>query len=45
MATQHDLEASFTQEEGPMCLGGIEALVRLTLCQVRAPDGRRGFRP
>ena len=33
----------FTQEEGDIHLGGIDALVRLTLDQVRT-DARRGLK-
>jgi indolepyruvate ferredoxin oxidoreductase len=41
MATRYDPEALFTQEEGLIHLGGIQALVRLPLDQIRA-DRRRG---
>ena len=38
MATRHDPKALFTREEGLIHFGGIDALVRLTLDQVRT-DG------
>jgi indolepyruvate ferredoxin oxidoreductase len=38
-----DPKATFTQEEGQIHLGGIDALVRLTLDQVRT-DARRGLK-
>ena len=41
MATRHDPSALFTKEEGLIHLGGIQALVRLPLDQIRA-DRRRG---
>ncbi|MDM0021501.1 indolepyruvate ferredoxin oxidoreductase family protein [Variovorax saccharolyticus] len=43
MATKKDIPNHFTQEEGSIHLGGIDALVRLTLDQVRT-DARRGLR-
>jgi len=42
MATRHDPSLLFTQEEGWLQLGGIQALVRLPLDQIRA-DRRRGL--
>jgi indolepyruvate ferredoxin oxidoreductase len=44
MATRHDPSLLFTQEEGWLQLGGIQALVRLPLDQIRA-DRRRGLKP
>ena len=43
MATRHDPSLLFTQEEGWLQLGGIQALVRLPLDQIRA-DRRRGLK-
>jgi indolepyruvate ferredoxin oxidoreductase len=41
--TQQDSPNAFTKEEGVIHIGGIDALVRLTLDQVRA-DARRGLK-
>ena len=43
MATKQDTVNIFTQQSGTIHLGGIDALVRLTLDQIRA-DERRGLR-
>ena len=43
MSSKQDMTNSFTQEQGVINIGGIDALVRLTLDQVRA-DARRGLR-
>jgi indolepyruvate ferredoxin oxidoreductase len=43
MSSKQDVGNALTQEEGVVHLGGIEALVRLTLDQVRA-DTRRGLK-
>jgi indolepyruvate ferredoxin oxidoreductase len=43
MSSKQDVSNSFTQEAGVVSLGGIDALVRLTLDQVRT-DGRRGLK-
>jgi indolepyruvate ferredoxin oxidoreductase len=43
MASKQDVANSFTREEGVIHLGGIDALVRLTLDQVRT-DARRGLK-
>lgn len=43
MSSRQDGGAVFTQEEGRIQIGGIDALVRLTLDQVRT-DARRGLR-
>src|ERR1700693_3485782 len=43
MASKQDVANSFTKEEGVIHLGGIDALVRLTLDQVRT-DARRGLK-
>src|SRR5262249_53012504 len=43
MSSKQDITNSFTQEEGVIHLGGIDALVRLTLDQVRT-DARRGLK-
>ena len=43
MSSKQDVSNSFTQEEGVIHLGGIDALVRLTLDQVRT-DARRGLK-
>jgi len=43
MASKQDLATVFTQERGRIHLGGIDALVRLTLDQVRT-DARRGLK-
>ena len=43
MSSKQDISNSFTQEEGFIHLGGIDALVRLTLDQIRA-DARRGLK-
>ncbi|MEN2472171.1 indolepyruvate ferredoxin oxidoreductase family protein [Burkholderia sp. GS2Y] len=43
MASKQDITNMFTQEEGVIHTGGIDALVRLTLDQVRA-DARRGLK-
>ncbi len=42
MSSKQDVTSIFTQEEGDIHLGGIDALVRLTLDQGRA-DARRGL--
>ncbi|MDY0074104.1 MAG: hypothetical protein RBR77_15835, partial [Thauera sp.] len=42
MSSKQDLNKPFTAEEGIIHLGGIEALVRLTLDQIRL-DRRRGL--
>jgi indolepyruvate ferredoxin oxidoreductase len=43
MSSKQDPSSNLTREEGVVHLGGIEALVRLTLDQVRA-DQRRGLK-
>src|SRR5579871_151673 len=43
MASKQDLTAVFTQEEGVIHVGGIDALVRLAFDQVRT-DARRGLK-
>ena len=43
MTAKKDTPNAFTQEEGTVNMGGIDALVRLTLDQVRA-DERRGLK-
>jgi indolepyruvate ferredoxin oxidoreductase len=43
MASKQDLTSLFTQEEGVIHIGGIDALVRLALDQVRT-DARRGLK-
>src|SRR5215470_15607646 len=43
MSTKKDTLNTFTQEEGSIHLGGIDALVRLTLDQIRS-DARRGLK-
>ncbi len=43
MASKQDAINSFTKEEGVIHVGGIDALVRLTLDQVRT-DARRGLK-
>jgi len=43
MSSQQDRVNPFTQEEGEVHLGGIDALVRLTVDQVRT-DARRGLK-
>ncbi|MBS0429957.1 MAG: indolepyruvate ferredoxin oxidoreductase family protein [Proteobacteria bacterium] len=43
MATKKDRPNNFTQQEGEIHLGGIDALVRLTLDQIRT-DARRGLK-
>ena len=43
MSSKQDLTNLFTQESGTIHLGGIDALVRLTLDQVRT-DARRGLK-
>ena len=43
MTSRKDIASAFTQEQGTIHLGGIEALVRLTLDQVRT-DRRRGLK-
>ena len=43
MASKQDVTNSFTREEGVIHIGGIDALVRLTLDQVRT-DARRGLK-
>jgi indolepyruvate ferredoxin oxidoreductase len=43
MSSKKDTVSPFTQEEGTVNMGGIDALVRLTLDQVRA-DERRGLK-
>jgi len=43
MASNKDTASIFTQQEGTIHLGGIEALVRLALDQVRT-DARRGLK-
>jgi len=43
MSSKADISNLFTQEEGSIHLGGIDALVRLTLDQVRT-DARRGLK-
>src|ERR1700674_5462301 len=43
MTSKQDVTNSFTREEGVIHMGGIDALVRLTLDQVRT-DARRGLK-
>ena len=43
MSSKQDLLNTFTREEGDIHLGGIDAIVRLTLDQVRT-DARRGLK-
>jgi indolepyruvate ferredoxin oxidoreductase len=43
MSSKQDTASALTKEEGTVHLGGIEALVRVTLDQVRA-DARRGLK-
>ncbi len=43
MSSKQDLLTTFTKEEGDIHLGGIDAIVRLTLDQVRT-DARRGLK-
>jgi len=43
MSAKQDPNSPFTREEGVVHLGGIDALVRLTLDQIRT-DQRRGLR-
>ena len=43
MSSKQDISNSFTKEEGVIHLGGIDALVRLTLDQIRT-DARRGLK-
>ena len=43
MSSKQDLSSTFTKETGDIHLGGIDALVRLTLDQVRT-DARRGLK-
>ncbi|WP_374260087.1 indolepyruvate ferredoxin oxidoreductase family protein [Zoogloea sp.] len=43
MSSKQDLSTTFTQETGEIHLGGIDAIVRLTLDQVRT-DARRGLK-
>ena len=43
MSSKQDIVNSFTQESGEIHLGGIDALVRLTVDQVRT-DARRGLK-
>jgi indolepyruvate ferredoxin oxidoreductase len=43
MSSKQDITNSFTKEEGVIHLGGIDALVRLTLDQIRT-DARRGLK-
>ncbi len=43
MSSKQDLVNIFTQEEGVVHIGGIDALVRLTLDQIRM-DARRGLK-
>src|SRR5215813_6543928 len=43
MSSKQDITNSFTKEEGSIHLGGIDALVRLTLDQIRT-DARRGLK-
>ena len=43
MASKQDVTNSFTREEGVIHIGGIDALVRLTLDQVRT-DARRSLK-
>ena len=40
MASKQDVTNSFTREEGVIHIGGIDALVRLTLDQVRTHESR-----
>lgn len=43
MSSKQDLQSTFTKEEGDIHLGGIDAIVRLTLDQVRT-DARRSLK-
>jgi len=43
MSTKQDVTNAFTREEGVIHVGGIDALVRLTLDQIRT-DARRGLK-
>ena len=43
MSSKQDLSSVFTREEGSVHIGGIDAIVRLTLDQVRT-DARRGLK-
>ncbi len=43
MSSKQDIGNTFTRESGEIHLGGIDALVRLTLDQVRT-DARRGLK-
>jgi indolepyruvate ferredoxin oxidoreductase len=43
MSSKQDITNSFTKEEGVIHLGGIDALVRLTLDQIRT-DARKGLK-
>lgn len=43
MSSSNEKGTPFTQEEGEIHLGGIDALVRLTLDQVRT-DAQRGLK-
>ncbi|MCB5944683.1 indolepyruvate ferredoxin oxidoreductase family protein [Acidocella sp. KAb 2-4] len=43
MSSKQDITNIFTQEEGVISIGGIDALVRLTLDQIRM-DARRGLK-
>ncbi|MBP0594270.1 indolepyruvate ferredoxin oxidoreductase family protein [Paraburkholderia sp. LEh10] len=43
MSSKQDVTNAFTQEEGVIHVGGIDALVRLTLDQIRT-DARRGLK-
>jgi len=43
MPSKQDITSSFTKEEGVIHIGGIDALVRLTLDQIRA-DARRNLK-
>ena len=43
MSSKQDLLSTFTKEEGDIHLGGIDAIVRLSLDQVRT-DARRGLK-
>ena len=43
MSSKKDINNVFTQEKGSINVGGIDALVRLTLDQVRM-DERRGLK-
>ncbi|WP_159691817.1 hypothetical protein, partial [Cognatazoarcus halotolerans] len=43
MSNKQDIASTFTKESGEIHLGGIDALVRLSLDQVRT-DARRGLK-